>query len=159
VLRSDGSVLDVNQGVLDYTGVTLTEMQKADYRSRFFHPEDVERLREERGVALTRAVPFENEQRWLGKDGRYRWFLCRYNPVVDEQGQIDRWYVASFDIDDRKRAESELKQAHLQLTEAQRLSKTGSFISDVLADEHNFSEEALRILGYEPTTKVTQQMM
>jgi PAS domain S-box-containing protein len=159
VLRPDGSVLDVNQGVLDYTGVTLEDMQKEDYRTRFFHLEDVERLREERRVALTRAVPFESEQRCLGRDGRYRWFLARYNPVLDERGQIDRWYVAAFDIDDRKRAEAELKQAHLQLTEAQRLSKTGSFISDLLVDDFNFSEEALRIFGFDPATKVTLQML
>src|SRR5262249_49765506 len=110
-------------------------------------------------VALTRAVPFENEQRCLGKDGRYRWFLARYNPVLDEQGKIDRWYVAAFDIDDRKRAEAELKQAYFQLTVAQRLSKTGSFITDLWLDDFNFSEEALRIFGFDPATKVTLQMI
>src|SRR5262249_15985924 len=78
----------------------------------FFHPEDVERLREERGEALTRPLPFENEQRLLGKDGRYRWFLIRYNPLLDAQGRIDRWYVAAFDIEDRKRAEdAQVRQA------------------------------------------------
>jgi PAS domain S-box-containing protein len=159
VLRPDGSVLDVNQTVLDYTGVTLAEMQKEDYRTRFFHPEDVGRLREERRAALTRAVPFENEQRCLGKDGRYRWFLARYNPVLDERGEIDRWYVAAFDIDDRKSAEAELKRAYLQLTEAQRLSKTGSFITDLVADDHNWSEEAHRIFEFDPATKVTLQMI
>jgi PAS domain S-box-containing protein len=157
VLRPDGSVQDVNQGVLDFAGVRLEDLQREDYRTRFFHPEDVERLQEERRAALTRPVPFENEQRFVGRDGRYRWFLARYNPVLDEQGNIDRWYVAAFDIEDRKRAEVELKQAHLQLTEAQRLSKTGSFISDILADEHNFSEEALHILELDPTTPVTVQ--
>ena len=159
VLLPDGSVLDVNQAALDYTGVTVAEMQVEDYRTRFFHPEDVEGLREQRRVALTRAVPFENEQRCLGKDGRYRWFLARYNPVLNNLGGIDRWYVAAFDIDDRKRAEAELKQAHLQLTEAQRLSKTGSFITDLLADEFNCSEEALRIFEFDPETKVTLQMI
>jgi PAS domain S-box-containing protein len=158
VLRPDGSVLDVNQAALDYTGVTLAEMQAENYRTRFFHPEDVEGLREQRRVALTRAVPFENEQRVLGKDGRYRWFLARYNPVLNNQGGIDRWYAAAFDIDDRKRAEAELKQAYFQLTEAQRLSKTGSVIADVRLDENSFSEEALRILGFDPATKVTMQM-
>jgi formate hydrogenlyase transcriptional activator len=69
----------------------------------------VERLRGERREALTRAVPFENEQRALGKDGKYRWFLIRYNPLLDEQGRIDRWYVAAFDIEDRKRAEEALQ--------------------------------------------------
>jgi formate hydrogenlyase transcriptional activator len=104
VLRADGSVLYVNQAVLDYTGLTLEDVQKEGYRARVFHPEDVERLREERQQALTRAVPFGNEQRVLGKDGGYRWFLIRYNPLLDEQGRIDRWYVAAFDIEDRKRA-------------------------------------------------------
>src|SRR5215510_14629189 len=62
VLRSDGSVLYANQAVLGYTGLTLEEVRKENYRARVFHPEDGERLREERGVALTRPVPFENEQ-------------------------------------------------------------------------------------------------
>jgi len=145
--------------VLDYTGLTLEDVQKEDYRARFFHPEDVERLREERREALTRLVPFENEQRVLGKDGRYRWFLVRYNPLLDEQGRIDRWYVAAFDIEDRKRAEAQVEQAYLRLAEAQRLSKTGSFITDLLADDHNWSEEAFRIFEFDPATKVTVQMI
>src|SRR6185369_3287446 len=132
VLRSDGSVLYVNQAVLGYTGLAMEDVRKADYRARVFHPEDVERLREERREALTRPVPFENEQRVLGKDGKYRWFLIRYNPLLDEQGRVDRWYVASFDIEDRKRAEAEIEQAYLRLAEAQRVSKTGSFVTDLL---------------------------
>src|SRR5215470_38466 len=48
VLRPDGSVLYVNQAVLDYHGTTLEEVQIEDYRARFFHPDDIERLREER---------------------------------------------------------------------------------------------------------------
>src|SRR5262249_32509499 len=60
VLRSDGSVLYVNQAVLGYTGLTLEDVRQEDYRARFFHPEDVERLCEERREALTRPVPFEN---------------------------------------------------------------------------------------------------
>jgi PAS domain-containing protein len=45
VLRTDGSVLYANPAVLDYFGITLDDAQKEDYRARFFHPEDVERLR------------------------------------------------------------------------------------------------------------------
>jgi PAS domain S-box-containing protein len=159
VLRTDGSVLYVNQAVLDYLGLTLEDVRKEGYRARVFHPEDVERLREERREALTRGVPFENEQRALGKDGKYHWFLIRYNPLLDEQGQIDRWYVAALDIEDRKRAEAQAKQAYLHLAEAQRLSKTGSFITDLLVDDHNWSEEAFRIFELDPATKLTLQMI
>ena len=157
VLRTDGSVLYANQAVLDYFGITLADAQKEDYRARFFHPEDVERLRDERREALQRPVPFENEQRALGRDGIYRWFLHRYNPLLDEQGRIDRWYAAATDIDDRKRAEAQVEQAYLRLAEAQRLSKTGSFIADLVADEHNWSEETFRIFDLDPATKVTVQ--
>ena len=155
VLGTDGSMLYANQTALDYTGLTLEDVQKKDSRSRIFHPEDVETLREERGAALTLGVPFENEQRVLGKDGRYRWFLIRYNPLLDEHGRIDRWYVAAADIEDRKRAEARVEQAYLRLTEAQQLSKTGSFITDLLMDEHDWSEEAFRIFEFDPAAKVT----
>jgi PAS domain S-box-containing protein len=107
-LRPDGSVLYVNQAVMDYHGLTLEEVRQADYRARVVHPEDVERLREERREAITRSEPFEYEQRVLGKDGRYRWFLFRFNPLLDERGRIDRWYCSGFDIEDRKQAEDAL---------------------------------------------------
>jgi steroid delta-isomerase-like uncharacterized protein len=157
VLRTDGSVLYVNQAVLDYHGCTLEDVQREDYRDRFFHPEDVKRLGEGRREALARAIPFENEQRALGKDGKYRWFLIRYSPLLDEQGRIDRWYAAAFDIEDRKQAEAEIEQAYLRLAEAQRVSKTGSFITDLVADDHDWSEEAFRIFEFDPGTKVTVQ--
>jgi steroid delta-isomerase-like uncharacterized protein len=159
VLRTDGSVLYVNQAVLDYHGTTLEDVQKQDYRARFFHPDDIARLRKERRDALLRPVPFENEQRAVGKDGKYHWFLIRYNPLLDEQGKVDRWYVAAFDIEDRKRAEAEIEQAYLRLAEAQRVSKTGSFVTDLLLDEHNWSEELCRIFEIEPGTRITAELI
>jgi PAS domain S-box-containing protein len=157
VMRADGTPLYGNQGVTDYTGLTIEDILKEDFRTRVFHPEDMESLREERRLAFSRPVPFENEQRALGKDGKYRWFLFRYKPLLDEAGNIDRWYMAAFDIDDRKRAEAQVEQAYLRLAEAQRLSKTGSFITDLVADDHNWSEETFRIFDFDPATKVTVQ--
>jgi len=159
VLRADGSLLYTNQAVLDYTGLTLEDVRNEDHRARFFHPEDVERLREERRVALARAVPFENEQRMLSKDGSYRWFLIRYKPLLDDQGIINRWYVAATDIEDRKRVEAQVEQAYLRLAEAQQLSKTGSFITDLLGDDHNWSEEAFRIFEFDPAAKVSVELI
>jgi len=118
VSRSDGTVLSVNQAVLDYYGVTLQDMQKEDFRSRVYHPDDAERLREERKEALKRPLQFEYEQRALGKDGKYRWFLVRYNPLLDDQGRIDRWYATAFDIEDRKQAEYEREQSQEALKNA-----------------------------------------
>jgi PAS domain S-box-containing protein len=117
VLRPDGTALYANQTVLDYTGLTLEDVQREDQRTRVFHPEDVERLRAERHEALARGNPFELEQRALGKDGNYRWFLVRYNPLRDDQGHIIRWYATGTDIEDRKRAEERMRNENLALRE------------------------------------------
>ena len=106
VSRPDGTVLSVNQAALDYHGITLQDVQKEGFRTRFYHPDDADRVREERKEALKLPLQFEYETRALGKDGKYRWFLVRCNPLLDDQGRIDRWYAIAFDIEDRKRAEA-----------------------------------------------------
>jgi formate hydrogenlyase transcriptional activator len=116
VLRPDGRLIYVNQTSIDYTGVTVEDVQREGHREPR-HPEDVERLREERLAALAGDVPFENEQRVLGKDGKYRWFLVRYNPLRDDQGRIIRWYATWTDIDERKRAEERMRDENIALRE------------------------------------------
>jgi len=117
VLRPDGSALYANQTVLDYLGLTLEEVQREDLRARVIHPEDVERVREERHEALARGKPFELEERELGKDGKYRWFLVRHNPLRDDQGHTIRWYATGTDIEDRKQAEERMRDENLSLRE------------------------------------------
>jgi formate hydrogenlyase transcriptional activator len=113
----DGIPLYANQAVLDYTGLTIEDVTTSDFRARIFHPEDLEKLREERRAALLRGVPFEIEQRARRKDGQYRWFLIRYNPFHDEQGRLVRWYATGTDIEDRKRAEERTKNENVALRE------------------------------------------
>jgi len=115
VLDPDGTIIYANQAVLDYTGLTINDVMKSDFRDRVFHPGDVERLRDERQQALARGEPFENEQRARGKDGTYRWFLIRYKPLLDETGQPLRWYASGTDIDDLKRAEARLRHDEREL--------------------------------------------
>jgi formate hydrogenlyase transcriptional activator len=112
-----GVPLYANQAVLDYTGLTMQDVVSSDFRARIFHPEDLERLRDERQAALARGLPFEIEQRARRKDGHYRWFLIRYNPFRDEHGRLVRWYATGTDIDDRKRAEDRTRNENVALRE------------------------------------------
>jgi PAS domain S-box-containing protein len=116
VLAPDGQALYVNELSLQYTGLTADEARGADFRRRVFHPDDVARLREERGAALERGEPFENEQRVRRHDGHYRWFLIRYRPLRDDRG-IVRWYATATDIDGRKQAEERIRNENLALRE------------------------------------------
>jgi PAS domain S-box-containing protein len=117
VLRPDGTAVSANQTVLDYLGLTLEDVQREDLHARIFHPDDVERLLEERHKALAHGKPFEIEQRELGKDGKYRWFLVRYNPLRDDHGNIIRWYATGTDIEDRKQAEERMRNENVALRE------------------------------------------
>src|ERR1700730_3316928 len=136
VFNPDGKVIYANRVALEYTGLSLDEVLADDFRARVFHPDDVRRLREEHHKALSSSVPFENEQRALGKDGKYRWFLIRYNPLLDESGQVIRWYATGTDIDDRKRAEDRMRNETVALRE--------EIVRSSMFEEIVGSSEALR---------------
>ncbi|HET8924281.1 MAG TPA: sigma 54-interacting transcriptional regulator, partial [Candidatus Acidoferrum sp.] len=109
--------LYANRVALDYFGLNLEEWRKRSDRDEFFHPDDRERVQGHFDRALSSGAGFELELRLRKGDGRYRWFFLRYNPLHDQEGQITRWYVASTDIDDRKRAEERLQQENVALRE------------------------------------------
>src|ERR1700730_12147676 len=117
VLGPAGEPLYANQATLDYTGLTANDVVNPGFRERIFHPEDLDRLRENRNTALERGLPFEAEMRSLRNDGEYRWFLIRYNPFRNEQGQLTRWYATGTDIDDRVKAEDRTRNENLALRE------------------------------------------
>jgi PAS domain S-box-containing protein len=117
VLDPGGRTVYVNRVALEYTGLSLEQMQAESARDRIFHPDDTERLRAVRQNELLKGVPFETEWRVLGKDGKYRWHLLRYNPFHDEQGRLVRWYATGTDIEDRKLAEQRLQNENVALRE------------------------------------------
>jgi formate hydrogenlyase transcriptional activator len=113
-----------NSGTLAYLGTTLDEWRRHSAGSSL-HPDDVERDRAAAERATSTRSPYELEIRLRGGDGFYRWFLARYNPLCDEQGQATRWYVACADIEDRKRTEQRLQEENVALREE--IDKTSMF--------------------------------
>jgi formate hydrogenlyase transcriptional activator len=115
-IGADGKFLSVNQAVLEYTGLTKDDVHSETF-NEIFHPEDSERLREERDAAISRGVPFQYERRVRRKDGQYCWLLVQYNPLRDERGQVIRWYATGTDINERKQAEERTRQENFALRE------------------------------------------
>ena len=114
VLGPDGSRVYSNRVAREYHGLS-PEDPAADHLAMFVHPDDVESALAERQRLIARGAPYEMEVRLRGKDGQYRWFLIRGNPLRDEQGRIIRWYGTRTDIEDRKRAEEKLRQDEREL--------------------------------------------
>jgi PAS domain S-box-containing protein len=109
--------LYANRVALAYYGVSLDEWRRSHETE--IHPDDVERVKAqfERSLKSGAAHELEMEKRLRRGDGTYRWFLVRYSPLRDDQGQIVRWYIAGTDIEDRKRDEDKLQQENVALRE------------------------------------------
>ena len=63
------------------------------------------------------------------------------------------------DIDDRKRAEEELRRSEAFLAEGQYLARMGSLSWRVATDEIIWSEHIYRIFEFEPGTPVTLELI
>ena len=143
VLDAEGVLLQANRMLLDYNGYTLEEMQGVgtDKRhERDLHPDDLERTRSERRSGLASGVPFEIEKRMRGKDGRYRWFLFRYNPLLNEQGRAVRWFATATDIEERKQTEQRVRNENVALREE---IERSSMFEEIVGS----SEALRRVLG------------
>ena len=79
------------------------------------HPDDVEGILKKWRAALAGGEPFLHEARVRRADGEYRWMLHHKVAQRDERGKIVKWYGASVDIEDRKRAEEEIKRLKEQV--------------------------------------------
>src|SRR5262245_6381908 len=116
VTGSNRERLYANRGALDYLGISLDEWRQRSIGAEI-HPDDWELVRAAVERAWEIGSAYELELRVRRHDGIYRWFLARYNPVRDDEGQIMRWYVACADIDDRKGTEERLRQENVSLRE------------------------------------------
>jgi len=156
--RSDGSAEFFNQHYLDFTGLSPEEAKDWGWMT-VVHPEDADGLATKLQGIIDCEAPGEAEARLRRQDGEYRWFLFRASPLRDANGTLVKWYGVNTDIEDRKRAEAELKRAYDSFTDAQRLSHTGNFTVDIVADEHTWSEELYRIFEFDPAMKITLQAL
>jgi PAS domain S-box-containing protein len=117
VIGADWSPLYANRASLDYLGMSLDEWRQKGQIGDEAHPDDRERLIAEGNRAASTGSAFELEVRVRRGDGRFRWFLSRFNPLHDDKGQVKRWYIASTDIEDRKRSEETLQRENVALRE------------------------------------------
>jgi PAS domain S-box-containing protein len=155
-MGANGEVEFLNRQTLEYFGKTGEELKNWSLIGAV-HPDDLPRVIQARQQSIEAGDAYDVEHRCRRADGVYRWFQVRGLPVRNAEGAITAWYLLLTDIDDRKRAEAQVERAYVRLAHAQRVSKTGSFITDLLADEHNWSEELCRIFEVDPGTKITAE--
>jgi PAS domain S-box-containing protein len=101
---ANGRVLHINDRWYEYTG--QTPEQALSYGTiQAAHPDDVGRMLATWDEAARRGVPWEIEFRCRRRDGAYRWYMARIEPLRDEAGRTTGWFGASTDVHDRRLAE------------------------------------------------------
>jgi PAS domain S-box-containing protein len=152
----EGELDYLNQRAVDYLGHTAQSLSGGRWLE-LVHPDQRDATVRRWLRSATTGSSYDDVYRIRRADGQYRWIQSLGEPLHDPEGRIAHWYGLIIDIDDRKRAEAELRRAYDSFAEAQRLSHTGSFITDLVGDDHHWSDETYRIFDFEAGTKVTVQ--
>lgn len=121
---ADGATTFWSQRYLDYAGLRSEDVLGVGLTSQF-HPDDREHLLDVWSSTLKSGLTGEAEARLLGADGQYRWFLIRASPFFDADGNLAQWFGVNVDIDDRKRAEEQLRQSQSDLAHVTRVMTMG----------------------------------
>ena len=153
----DGSDVFIGKRFVEYSGFSEDKARRSGWKATI-HPEDLDRHVSKWRSSLVSGEPIEIETRFRRADGEYRWFLARAVPLRDDRGSILKWYEVLTDIGDRKRAEvalrdseEALRRSEAWLTQAQRLSRTGSWVYNAAATRYLYwSDESYRIWGLDP---------
>ncbi|MDQ7251073.1 PAS domain-containing protein [Dongia sedimenti] len=110
----DGMCDFFNRYHLDYVGLPVEEMRGTGF-VQTFHPDDLPQLLGPWQEMLATGRGGEVEGRIRDRNGQYRRFLFRTNPLFDAHGKLVKWFGVNIDIEDRKRAEDKLRESELNL--------------------------------------------
>jgi PAS domain S-box-containing protein len=106
----NGDIDFYNRGWYEYTGTTFEQLKGWGWetiQSPEFLPAVLERWKH----ALKAGEPFEMEFPLKAKDGTYRWFLTRVQPLKNSAGQVLRWFGTNTDVENKRKEEAALRTA------------------------------------------------
>ena len=108
--KPDGNLDYYNKRWFDYTGMTIEQTKDWGWK-HVVHPDDLQNCVERWTRAFKTGCDYEVEYRFKrALDGAYRWHLGRAFALRNEENQIVQWVGTCTDIDDQKRARSELER-------------------------------------------------
>jgi PAS domain S-box-containing protein len=103
---------------------------------------------------LANDSSFDTIKRIVRPSGEVRYIRCVGVPVVENQS-VKKYVGSAIDVTEHELLTQELRRREAYLTEAQRLSHTGSFGWKVSSAELFWSDESYRIFEYDRSIKPT----
>ena len=105
-----------NKRWYDYSGTTFDEVQGFGWQ-KLHHPDHLERVARHIRESFKNDKPWEDTFPLRGRDGNFRWFLSRAQPIRDETGKVVRWFGTNTDITEQLEAERALRDLNETLEE------------------------------------------
>ena len=110
IADAGGTVTYYNNRVSEFSGVVKIDDQIWDWQP-IIHQDDLASTVKAWKKAAAKKAKYVMEHRIQMADGSYRWHLSRAFPVLDETGEISKWYGTATDIHDLKRTEENLRES------------------------------------------------
>ncbi|MBC7806348.1 MAG: PAS domain-containing protein [Akkermansiaceae bacterium] len=149
----NGGIVFVNKRFLDYTGLSLREIQSPSLTS-VIHPDDLPDYSRSRTAAIETGLEWELEYRLRRQDGTYRWHLGRCVPERNEHGAVTHWFGSATDIHDLKMAQEDLRRNRALMDKeaeerglAFHAARIGVWDWDLVANRGSWSPEQRRLFG------------
>ncbi|HZZ17271.1 MAG TPA: PAS domain-containing protein, partial [Candidatus Sulfotelmatobacter sp.] len=136
--------------IMGYDSASTPTVEVVENRT---HPEDRALLHEVLAQAAREKKAFAFEHRlMMPDDGTVKYVRVVGHPLTNDESGDYEFVGAVTDITDRKRAEEALQRSEGYLSQAQRLTQSGSWAWNAHTGTRFWSQETFRIFGYDPET-------
>ena len=149
ITDTHGRVQFINDRWTEATGESAQSALGTGW-ARMIHPDDRDASLADMRRLMRSGQEVHHEHRLRYHDGIYRWQLLRSVPVLGSAGKVASWAGTSTEIDELKRAQTQLKAQSDLLSMAGHLAGLGAWAVEPASRRITWSDEACAILDMPP---------
>ncbi|MBX2906368.1 MAG: response regulator [Taibaiella sp.] len=105
-MDEEGEMVYASSRWREYTGID----PEPDNWEKIVHPNDLKTVNDAWEKSRRTLRPYRTEVRLRNRNGKYRWFSGQGEPILKDNGEVDRWIGGFTDIHDQKEIEASLER-------------------------------------------------